>query len=191
MPISGKECAAAGVRFGNVETTEYSRCLGDHPDARRGPALALDWEYKVLEPVTVDDFESSKTPMPKFDQYRMPGCLRADILLKQTSATKGDILKAMRSAVRDRRRRVSSYASSDFEEWIMTLEWIGRKIRRWRTGMSKKQEQELMLEAATKWRLSKLKENKFDVRDVDIATCETLSESSDSFDCQKLTYVLN
>jgi hypothetical protein len=46
------------VRFGSVQVREYNLTVGDHPEVKVGPPIALGWEYTELEPLELDDYEA-------------------------------------------------------------------------------------------------------------------------------------
>ena len=45
---------SSSVRFGSVTTREFERIVGDHPDFRRGPPVAIGWNYQDTEEVSLD-----------------------------------------------------------------------------------------------------------------------------------------
>mmetsp|Transcript_38980 Transcript_38980/g.44470 ORF Transcript_38980/g.44470 Transcript_38980/m.44470 type:complete len:207 (-) Transcript_38980:123-743(-) len=43
------------VRFGTIDVREYAVIQGDHPFCKDGLALSLDWQYRQLESVRIDE----------------------------------------------------------------------------------------------------------------------------------------
>jgi hypothetical protein len=136
------------VSFHQIEIREYSRCMGDNPATTHGPPLSIGWDYNVAGTYGVEDYEETRPPRRAAQQMVVPGAVREDILLTHTDVTKKEINKVV-SQIRDlRSRRQMSVALVEVEDYMRLGEAIARRIRRWRTGISKKREQELLWENA-------------------------------------------
>ena len=136
------------VSFGFIEVREYLRCLGNNPAVTHGPPLSIDWEYCELGRFPLDEYESTRPPHRCTNEMLIPGEVRESILLEQTDATRRDI-KAMRLEIEAaRHQRKVSIATQEFEEFNIMMQSIRRKLKRLKTGVSKKREEQLLWENA-------------------------------------------
>jgi hypothetical protein len=53
--------ASSSVSFGEVSVRTYPMTLGVNPSCSLGAPVCLDWDYDEQPPVSVDEFESSKS----------------------------------------------------------------------------------------------------------------------------------
>jgi hypothetical protein len=136
------------VNFDTIQFREYNLALGDNPATTNGPPLSLDWYYQDTEAVLVDDYEESRPPRRITQQMILPGKVREDMLLSQTKTTKMQITRMVSQVRSSRHQRRVSVAMQDFEEWQEALEFLSRRWRRMRKGISKEREQELLWENA-------------------------------------------
>jgi hypothetical protein len=136
------------VSFDYIEIREYSRCLGNSPATTHGPSLSIDWDYSEARTFKLEDYEKSRPPRRGSLQMLVPGSLRETIIMEQTDATMRQI-NAMKSEIQAaRHRRQLSMAMQEFDEWNLLFESIRRKLKRLKTGISKKREMELLWENA-------------------------------------------
>lgn len=136
------------VSFHKVEIREYSRCIGDNPATTHGPPLSIDWEYNVAGSYAVDEYEETRPPRRVSHQMVVPGAIREDILSSHAGVTKKEIQKVTAEVKATRHRRKMSVALQEVDDWMSLGEAIARRLRRLRTGISKKREQELLWENA-------------------------------------------
>ena len=52
----------AHVEFGVINVREYNVELGNHPDCRDGPPLALGWRYRDLKRIDLETYEACRPP---------------------------------------------------------------------------------------------------------------------------------
>ena len=137
------------VSFGIIEIREYSRCLGNNPAlTTEGPPLSIDWEYSHARTFKVAEYEKTRHAPRRPNQMMVPGRERERILLEESSTTKRQIV-AMKSEIRAaKHQRQLSTAMQEFEGWQIVFESIRRKYKRFRSGISKKREMELLWEGA-------------------------------------------
>lgn len=137
-----------GVKFGTVQIREYSRALGDHPSTSYGPPLTLDWDYDEAVLMNVDDYEDKRPPRRINKQMVVPGKTRESILLEQTAATKDEIKKSVNQvrAVRNQRRLTETFM--ELEDYHLVFEFLARRFRRMRRGVTKEKEQEMLWKQA-------------------------------------------
>lgn len=78
---------------------------------------------------------------------------REKIILQHTNCTRADIEENERFLRKTRRQRKSTMASAEsgIDEWHSLIEMIKRRIRRYRSGISKEREQELLWEQANSY----------------------------------------
>jgi len=154
------------VSFGNIEIREYARCLGNNPATTHGASLAIDWKYENVGTYTVDEFEETRPPRRVANQMLVPATLREEILLEHTNTTKRQLTMNEAELKGIRHRRQMTVAMQDFEQWHIFFESMTRKFRRFRTGVTKKREEEILWENAKN--ANKLK----DVPSIDTAVAE-------------------
>ncbi|KAG7353356.1 hypothetical protein IV203_034625 [Nitzschia inconspicua] len=143
-----KQSRQRSVVFDTIHFREFARALGDNPSTTHGPPLTLDWEYKDAESVKVDEYEETRPPRRITQQMLIPGIVREDILLSETETTKKEIACMVSQVKSSRHKRQVSLAMQDFEEWHKAFEFVARRFRRFRKGVTKKREQELLWEMA-------------------------------------------
>jgi hypothetical protein len=136
------------VSFDRIEIREYSLCLGNNPATTHGPPLSIDWDYNEAGTFQVDDYETTRPPRRISKSMIVPGFVREEILLDQTDATKKQVNATITAVQADRHRRQMTIAKQEFEEWHIALETIGRRMRRFKKGISKQREEELLWENA-------------------------------------------
>jgi hypothetical protein len=136
------------VSFDRIEIREYSRCLGNNPATTHGPPLSIDWAYNEAGTFPLDDYETTRPPRRISQQMLVPGFVREEILMDQTDATKRQMNATITAIKLDRHRRQMTIAMQEFEEWHIALETIRRRLRRFKKGISKQREEELLWENA-------------------------------------------
>jgi len=85
-----------------------------------------------------------------FQIQPLPGQQRERIILEQTNATKVEILENEDRLfrIRQQRRHSAALAESGIDDWNYFIECIKRRYRRFKSGISKQQEQALLWEKA-------------------------------------------
>lgn len=84
----------------------------------------------------------------------LPGQKREKILLQETDATKADIednQKIMRK-LQQQRKSTAAMAESGLDDWQYMVEFFKRRYKRFKTGITKKMEQDLLWEQAKEYR---------------------------------------
>jgi len=130
------------VSFHQVQIREYSRCLGDHPEARSGPPLSIIWDYMDETCTDVEEYERNRPLRRSLEQMAVPSKLRREMLLNETDSTAVEIEQVMKEAKKERDRRLLSMVIEEFEGCMIAVETICRRWRRFRKGISKKKEQD-------------------------------------------------
>ena len=136
------------VSFNQIEIREYARCMGDNPATTHGPPLSIDWDYNVAGTYAVDEYEDTRPPRRVSQEFCVPRAIREDILLTHTDVSKKEMKKAVAEIRTIRQRRITSVAFQELEDYHRFGEFIARRFRRWRSGISKQREQELLWENA-------------------------------------------
>lgn len=101
------------VSFGEIRIREHKRTVGDHPEARSGPPVSLDWESVDLPSRSLREYERdsfarrSKRPggLSGSCSLRMTGPSRRRMLLEEFDAEPTDLLEAEREAEKVQRQR--------------------------------------------------------------------------------------
>jgi hypothetical protein len=173
------------VSFDQIEIREYSRCMGDNPATTHGPSLSIDWDYSVAGTYAVDEYEDTRPPRRVSQQMCVPRAIREDILMTHTDITKKDMKKAVEEIRVARCRRSMSVAFQELEDWHRFGEFVCRRFRRWRSGISKQREQELLWENAQRVLADKSADSKTKTR---VKTAEgTPSDDGSTLDTAELT----
>ena len=146
--MTNPEPVKRSVLFDKIEIREYSRCMGDNPATTHGPSLSLSWQYDVVGTFDVEEYEECRPERRASQQLLIPGSIREQILLAQTDVTKKQINTRVAEIKAMRQRRQRSVALQEIEDFFLIGEAIARKLRRLRSGVSKKKEQQLLWENA-------------------------------------------
>lgn len=87
----------------------------------------------------------------------MPANVRKALLIEYgiTEAEMKEVVDEIRSV---QQQRQESYESQDLEPWFELKEACRRRFRRWKTGVSKQREQELLWEAAAGVRIANVRD---------------------------------
>lgn len=98
----------------------------------------------------LEEYEEQKTGRKAMAwQLLVPAYIREEILMDNGSSAK-DIRDVLKRVKRSQRQRRHSFESQDMERWHLVREFFQRRYRRWKTGVSKKRELELLWENANK-----------------------------------------
>jgi hypothetical protein len=97
------------VRFSHVEVREFDRVVGDHPDVRVGPPIALGWEHEDLEPVPLNEYERSRISK---GVYRLTSITRKNLLINVYGIPEEEIREAEREVQRIRDQRTNTSKQS-------------------------------------------------------------------------------
>mmetsp|Transcript_34235 Transcript_34235/g.82425 ORF Transcript_34235/g.82425 Transcript_34235/m.82425 type:complete len:373 (-) Transcript_34235:1944-3062(-) len=138
----------SSVSFHTINVREYGIELGDNPAVTAGPPLTIGWEYEDVATLPVEDYESQRGKRRFKDEMHIPAKQRESILLQETDNTKQEISERISTVRKSRSQRQHTVALLDFEDWHVVFETIGRRFRRFRSGISKQREQELLWEEA-------------------------------------------
>jgi hypothetical protein len=86
----------------------------------------------------------------------LPGRQREKIILQHTDTTKADIEANHKSMLKLRQQRnsTSAMAETGLDDWQYMVEFFKRRYKRFKTGISKKKEQEILWEQAKEYRLN-------------------------------------
>lgn len=136
------------VSFDSVKIREYSRCLGNNPAVTHGPPLSLDWDYIEAGVYDLDEYEMSRPPRRMTHQMLVPGMVREEIILSQTDSTRNQINRVLGEIKTARHQRQATVALQEFENLTYAVETIRRRFRRFKTGISKQREEEMLWENA-------------------------------------------
>ena len=128
-----------------------------HPDTTQGPPIGIDWLYQKMGTFNLDEFEANrrKASRRRYDRQRekgnkaflIPPKVR-EALLIETGTTKADMRAAVREVQTCQQQRRESKEAQGSEDWLLIKEACKRRYRRWKSGVSKKREQELLWERA-------------------------------------------
>jgi hypothetical protein len=129
--------------------------------------LSIDWDYNVAGTYPLDEYEETRPPRRERLGMCVPSAIREDILTKHSDVTKKEIKEVTEEIKVARFRRNMSVVTHELDDYRLLGELIVRRLRRWRTGISKKREQELLWENAQRY---------MEAKSVDFASTEDTEE---------------
>merc|ERR1712032_139887 len=68
------------VSFKDVSVREFNRIVGDHPDCKFGPPLAIGWEYAENKKIDIDEYEATKPSLQRAGSLKLMSVQRRNIL---------------------------------------------------------------------------------------------------------------
>jgi hypothetical protein len=108
------------VSFTKLKIREYDMTLGDHPSARSGPPVQLDWDYQAENVVNLEDYERARLPRRTRRQMRLTYRDRERLLYKEKGFTEEEVNTAWLEALTIRKQRSETVkqteAQKKFEE---------------------------------------------------------------------------
>jgi hypothetical protein len=118
------------VSFTTIEIREYERVVGDHPETKVGPPMAIGWAFVEKEITTVEDFEFERTTSRKGTR-RMSSITRKNILTNVFEIPEEEIRSAEKEVQKIVSKRERTNKQGKVAEKVEEkLESFGRKIRR-------------------------------------------------------------
>jgi len=84
------------VQFKNVSVREYNRIVGDHPDCKFGPPMALGWGHVELEPIDIDEYETIKPSTRRKGSMKLMSFARRRILHEEFCIPEKDLFNPHR-----------------------------------------------------------------------------------------------
>ena len=114
--LDNEDCVRSSpcnVSFGTVQIRVHLPTLGDHPAVTFGPALSLDWQYKEMPAVDLDDYESRRAPRASSSkELFLSSIIRRHVLLER-GFTERDMERASELADAVKNQRAQSYSDSE------------------------------------------------------------------------------
>ena len=97
------------LRWGSIVIREYSQCLGDNPACSNGVPLQLDWDYRLMDTVLLDEFEKAREPNRQSDNMslRIPSSYRQALMFK-LGYSASEMAAVNRVKQRDQKRRIQT-----------------------------------------------------------------------------------
>jgi hypothetical protein len=119
------------VSFAALQIREYDMTLGDHPSAKSGPPLQLDWGYSAENVVNLDDYERARQPRRSRKQMRLSYRDRQRVLYNEKGFTEDEVNAAWLEALTIRKQRHETVKQSDAafkieEAWESTQRKVSR-----------------------------------------------------------------
>jgi hypothetical protein len=116
------------VGFSSIEIREYERVVGDHPDTRVGPPMAIGWAFYEHESVSLDEYESSRQ---KKGTRRMSSITRKNILKNVFEIPEEEIRNAEKEVQKILKNRQKTNTQGKASETVeVVTQSFGRKIKR-------------------------------------------------------------
>jgi hypothetical protein len=84
---------ASRVSFSYIEVREYERIVGDHPETKVGPPMAIGWGYVEKEVCCLEDFEDERTKTRK-GVRKLTSITRKNMLQNEFEIPEEEIRKA-------------------------------------------------------------------------------------------------
>ena len=118
------------VTFATIEVREYERVVGDHPDTKVGPPLAIGWAFVESEVSSVDDFEAERESTRK-GLRRMSSITRKNVLKNVFLIPEEEIRLAEKEVQKILASREKTSKQGKVSEKLEEkLESFGRKLKR-------------------------------------------------------------
>lgn len=135
-------------------------CIHRHPETIKGPPIGIDWKYQEVGTFDLEEFETQQKNSNHIVRRRwrllIPAKVR-EALLIECGATEEEMNAVVAEVRKHQQQRRESFESQDLESWFLLKETCKRRFRRWKTGVSKQREQELLWETAAV-RLAKIRD---------------------------------
>lgn len=116
------------VSFGSVSVREYNRIVGEHPETKVGPPIALGNEFVENPTIHIDEFESSKPESKR--SLRMSSITRKNLLLNVWGYSEEEVLAAEKEVQKIRKQRDSSSNNKVVDAVDNAVSTTKRKFRR-------------------------------------------------------------
>lgn len=91
------------VSFGVVSVREYNRIVGEHPETKVGPPIALGHEFVENPTIHIDEFENSKPESKR--SLRMSSITRKNLLLNVWGYSEEEVRSAEKEVQKIRKQR--------------------------------------------------------------------------------------
>lgn len=91
------------VSFGTVSVREFNRIVGEHPETKVGPPIALGNEFVENPTIHIDEFENSKPEAKR--SLRMSSITRKNLLLNVWGYTENEVRAAEKEVQKIRKQR--------------------------------------------------------------------------------------
>mmetsp|Transcript_15906 Transcript_15906/g.33270 ORF Transcript_15906/g.33270 Transcript_15906/m.33270 type:complete len:316 (-) Transcript_15906:304-1251(-) len=105
------------VKFSDVTIREFDLTASDNPAVRGGAAIELGWKYNILNPTTLEEFESIRSTQrsPDFAKDKRLTRHERQRILREFGFTNKDIQEAAKRAtiIRNKRKRSIALMSHD------------------------------------------------------------------------------
>lgn len=118
------------VGFSTIEIREYNQTIGDNPSVSYGPPISLDWEYNVLETITLEHYEAHRAPRRSLRQMCLNYYTRRNVLTFKFGYSEQEVKAASKLADKSKRERaVTKYflPYAKVEDFVTSA---GRKAKR-------------------------------------------------------------
>lgn len=123
--------ACSHVSFSSLNIREYKLTLGDHPSARSGPPMSLDWDYNNARVVDLDTYEKSRHPRRHRRKLKLTFQEREKILLEERGFSKDEVREAWAAAIEIRKQRKETNQRAKVNE-RMDEAWESASRKFWR-----------------------------------------------------------
>lgn len=123
--------------------------------------MAITWQYEEMGTCDLNEYENQRTRRTLKSELQMPRPIRQRILL-DCGYTKKEIIKCTKTTRLAREARRDSLTWQQFEEFHIFFEWVKRRYKRFRTGLSKEAEQALLWSQAREYDIKNNKKSDVD-----------------------------
>jgi len=118
------------VSFASLTIRPYDVTLGDHPSCRRGPPLALSWNYSPEIKQEIEQYEAARESRRSGKQLEIDYKIRVQFLKKEAGYTSQELMEVMNEILKIKIGRTktanrASYSSKAEE----ALESIMRRLK--------------------------------------------------------------
>jgi hypothetical protein len=96
--VKSQQRRTSGVVFKDVLIREYDQTVGDNPSVSYGPPISLDWDYKEIASVTLDEYEGGRAERRNLRQMILSYYQRRNLLAWQYGVSEEELKLAKRRA---------------------------------------------------------------------------------------------
>jgi hypothetical protein len=114
------------VTFSIVTIRDYPRAMGDNPACTAGPSISIAWDYVSERSISIDKYETTRSPRRFGRELMIPSRHRED-LLRAAGYSRTDIVKCIRDMNIARNQRRRTYDTLHLQPFQIMTESISRK----------------------------------------------------------------
>jgi len=100
------------IKFTSITIRTYDCTIGDNPACKDGIPVSLDWSFTERDPVSLNEYESTRPPRRTRRQLAMSTITRRNLLVNHFGYSEKDVQKAERDIKIIQKKREQSKTTS-------------------------------------------------------------------------------